>query len=163
MKLGATALAKKLHVSREAVYRAERSGRITREKDGKFDLEKCKKQWMDRTQPKVGGIHERTGCEPSKSKPVNDGQRYLKAKACSEEERARMLRLEREEREGLLLRKDEIKKCLIVMIQATKQRIMGIPKRLAPVLVGVSDARTIENLLFQEIESTLSQLSEKGF
>jgi len=49
MKLGATALAKKLNVSREAIYRAERSGRITREKDGQFDLEKCKKQWVDRT------------------------------------------------------------------------------------------------------------------
>jgi len=94
---------------------------------------------------------------------VNDGQRYLKAKADSEQEKAQMLRMEREELEGKLLRKDMLKACLTEMIQVTKNRLLSIPKRVAPVLVGVNDEREIQNKLFQEIESTLRGLSEEGF
>jgi len=50
-----TELAKILRVSREAIYKAERTGRIHRQPNGKFDVLQAMTDWIENTDPFWGG------------------------------------------------------------------------------------------------------------
>ena len=67
--LGVTQLAKALGVSRQSVYRAEGSGHIVREADGKFDLERARADWLKRSRMQMGGIHSRMNEGPLAQDP----------------------------------------------------------------------------------------------
>jgi hypothetical protein len=66
-------LARRLGVSETAVRRAERAGRIKRERDGSWDLAKVQAAWSDNTdqaqQRRESGARERSG-RPARMKPV---------------------------------------------------------------------------------------------
>jgi len=50
-----TQLAKFMNVTRQAVLKAERAGRIRRKPNGKFDVDQAMRDWRDNTDPARGG------------------------------------------------------------------------------------------------------------
>ena len=65
LRLGPTQLSKYLGISRQSIYRAEKSGHITRGSDGKFDPEQVRQDWRESTPLKMGGIHSRLKDAPA--------------------------------------------------------------------------------------------------
>ena len=71
-----------------------------------------------------------------------------------------MLTMERKLKEGELLRASEVKGALQSLCRMTRDRILALPRRIAPILVG-HDERSISNLLDQELREALTTLIEK--
>jgi hypothetical protein len=65
--------------------------------------------------------------------------------------------------QGLYHRADDIEFFMTQMLTAAKQRLMAIPSRVMHRLVGVTDARKINQIVDDDIRLALSELSESKF
>jgi phage terminase Nu1 subunit (DNA packaging protein) len=70
------------------------------------------------------------------------------------------LRREAAEREGELLRKDDVQEAAHDMIMTIRETLMGIPAQLQDRLAGLSSAPACGELLEEEIRHALTKLSE---
>jgi hypothetical protein len=75
-------------------------------------------------------------------------------------QRALITTLEREQREGSLIDRDQAIKWLGHLVHEAKAAFLAIPRRLTPVLIGKSNPREIEELLRGEIYAALEKLSK---
>jgi hypothetical protein len=89
----------------------------------------------------------------------SDFSRYQKAKASSEELKARKLEIEMNELEGRLIDKEEVRKVIFKMVSETKETLLNIPSRVAPDLMACKDLVEFEVRLLQEINAALMTLS----
>jgi len=92
--------------------------------------------------------------------PPNDLERYHRARADFEESRARMAEMEMRAKEGHLLDADKIRDGLIQIFGTARNRLLAIPRRLAPTLIGITDERAIADVLNQAIEEALISLCD---
>lgn len=86
-------------------------------------------------------------------------ERYRDAKTTSEEQRARKLELEVAELEGRLLDKDEVKDRVLKLVGETRDALINIPGKIAPLLVSITDPIEMETKLLMEINQALEGLS----
>jgi len=66
------------------------------------------------------------------------------------------------EMRGELIRLSAVKTALGVMFATARESFLQLPSRLAPQLAGETDPATIQNLLYDEIHRTLTELSGAG-
>lgn len=89
----------------------------------------------------------------------DDFSRYQKAKASSEELKARKLEIEMQELEGRLIDKEEVRKTIFKLVGETKEAFLNIPARVAPDLLASKDIVDVEMRLLKEINDVLASLS----
>lgn len=71
---------------------------------------------------------------------------------------AALVQMDRRQREGELLVAAEVKERIFTLCRLTRDRILTIPNRIAPKLVGLEDQRQISRKIRNEIEAVLLNL-----
>lgn len=170
-------------VSHTAVRKALATGRITGASDGTIDPVVADEQWASSTnlsKPRNSVIGS-----PGRSRPVarppasrsenslgDDSQRvpaagtasrlaasYADSRAAREAYLARLAKLEFEQRSGKLVDADDVRAQVFALGRRMRDAILAMPDRLAPVLVGQSEAAVIHKLLSDDIIACLAELS----
>lgn len=170
------AYAKHRGVSHTAVAKAVKSGRISRTANGLIDPEAADRQWADNTDPSkplnsVTGDPRHRRSMDSPSIPTSNQEAtstaqvgglppYSQSRAIREAYEARLRKLEYEVRIGKLISADEVKVIAFNIARLTRDKLMGIPDRLAPLLAGISDCHETHKLLSAEIRLVCEELSK---
>lgn len=176
------AYAKRRRVSPEAVSKAVRTGRITAGPDGKIDPERADREWEENTDqskplnsvsgtprhrkppgsPKIpeGDIEAATGGLPDQQSGLPGGiPPYVQSRAIREAYEARIKKLDYEVKKGKLINADEVRVAAFNVARVTRDKLMNIPERLAPLLVGVGDIHEAHKLLGSEIRLICEELA----
>jgi hypothetical protein len=142
-------LADALGVNESSVRKAERSGRIALERDeqGNIDVENVKQQWNSNRRTS-GGSESGTGVS------------YQKSRANKELFEALLKKLEYEERSGKLVELSKMEVDAFTAARVARDKLLAIPDRLAPTLVGVTDIHEMKEVLRKEILATLQNLTD---
>ena len=170
------AYAKRRGVSHTAVAKAVKSGRISRTANGLIDPEAADRQWADNTDPSkplnsVTGNPRHRRLVDSPSMPTSNPEAitnaqagglppYSQSRAIREAYEARLRKLEYEVRAGKLISADEVKVIAFNIARLTRDKLMGLPDRLAPILAGISDCHETHKLLSAEIRLVCEDLSK---
>lgn len=160
--------AKHRGVSGVAVHKAVKAGRISTI-DGKIDPHVADIQWEKNTRarvapPKPGNVSEAgASASPSAgpdSPPDGKTEDYWDARSRRETAEAAIAEMKEAEMRGLLIRADAVRSALATRISATRDALLQIPSRLAPVLAAESDMERVIEILEAELRQALSQLSD---
>jgi hypothetical protein len=73
--------------------------------------------------------------------------------------RAKIARLDYEQRSGKLLDADRMRKAIFEVNRSTRDRLLAIPDRVAPLLAGINDAAEVRRVLDEEIQLACQELS----
>ena len=163
-------------VSPEAVSKAVRTGRITVDADGKIDPEKADRQWLENTDPaktlsSASGNSKRRGSskiagadtEAAATSPASGLPPFAQSRAIREAYEARLRKLEYEVKIGKLVSADEVRVDSFNIARITRDRLMNIPDRIAPILASISDSLEIHKLISAEIRLACEELTRTRF
>ena len=145
-------LAEVLGINESSIRRAEQNGRITLERDanGKIDVDNARQQWE--AVSKLPG-----GPEPPSP---GTGISYQKSRANKELFEALLKKLEYEERSGKLVEISKMEMDAFTAARAARDKLLLIPDRVAPTLVGITDIHEIKEVLRKEILACLQNLTD---
>jgi phage terminase Nu1 subunit (DNA packaging protein) len=153
MVLNAVRIAQLLNLSEQRIHQLVKVG-MPREARGQYDPMKCM-QWY---------IRYLQAALEKKSVPMADG-----GYAGVREERVRLLRAEADLKEielakqrGTLIAIADVEAEMTELVLTTKARIMAIPPRLAPELVGETSRVMIEAKIAKSCKEALTLLSREG-
>ncbi len=183
-RLSIRAYARHRGVSHSAVRKAISTGRIVAV-EGTIDPTVADQQWAastDLAKPKnsVLGVPKKRRIPGAPSDPLGapgheaaDGANgatlgdaarlvssYAGSRAAREAYMARLAKLEFERKSGKLVDADEVRAQQFALGRRVRDSLRGIPDRLAPILVGQTDATVVHRMLSEEIERGLAELSE---
>jgi hypothetical protein len=104
------------------------------------------------------------GARPGSGRPAktDQGDAYTvlaKAKAKRETYRAQMAELEYRTRMGELLEARVVAETWVAQVGIAKGRLLSLPARLAPAVLGLGDLRAIETVIREAIHEALTELS----
>ena len=85
---------------------------------------------------------------------------YSEARTKHEEFKAKLAELEFKEKLGELVNRDDIIELVQNMINVTKQRLLGIPAKVAPLIIGESSTRKVKVIIETEINQVLKELAK---
>lgn len=107
------------------------------------------------------------GARPGSGRPAktDQGDAYTvlaKAKAKRETYRAQMAELEYRTRMGELLEARVVADTWAAQVGIAKGRILSLPARIAPQVIGLGDLRAIEGVIRDAIHEALTELSADG-
>jgi hypothetical protein len=161
--------AKHRGVSGVAVHKAVKAGRISTI-DGKIDPAVADIQWEKNTRARVMPRKPESGqsdagapvaaASPSEPPPEGKADDYWDARSRRETAEAAIAEMKEAEMRGLLIRADAVRSALATRISGTRDALLQIPSRLAPVLAAESDMERVIEILEAELRQALSQLSE---
>jgi hypothetical protein len=182
--LSVRAYARHRGVSHTAVRKALANGRIVADADGAIDPAVADAQWASSTnlsKPRnsvIGAPKRRrtpgvpseplgtsgTGAEEAvNGSSTSDAARlvssYAGSRAAREAYLARLAKLDFERKSGKLIDADEVRAQLFALGRRARDSLRGVPDRLAPILVGQTDAAMIHRMLSEEIERGLMELA----
>lgn len=151
--------ARRRGVSREAVNRAVREGRISVDSDGRLDPDTADAEWTRNTTPR--GV-------PAGPAEVSVGSQGVvvtltEAKTKLEYAKAQLAELDLGERAGELVRVDEVRDLVFTAVRGARDKLETIPDRLAEVLVGQTDPDVIRKKLAGEIRTAIEELMNLEF
>lgn len=147
-------------VTRAAVTIAIKKGIIEQEPDGKLILEKASLQWDANTDPTKKRNYTNKENRPDPNKAQED---WNVSRARRESALATLAELELAEKQESVLNAEETETTIIELCRTTRDRILGIPKRVAPMVAGLDDERKIARLIHDELETALKGLTVEGF
>ncbi|MBF0436484.1 MAG: hypothetical protein HQL77_14060 [Magnetococcales bacterium] len=174
MSMGVREYARHRRVTHTAVEKAIKSGRIQKEADGSIDPVKADAAWGRNTSqaqqrkqepvfvkpPPPPVRHPVT--RPADPDAVPSGSaipNYHVSRAVRETYNAKLTRLDYEERMGKLLKGEDVAAEAYASARRARDRLLGIPSRVAAVLASETDSKAIERLLEQELRIALEELS----
>jgi hypothetical protein len=137
-------------VSKEAVGKAIRQGRIPVGPDGRVDPAVADLAWDRNTSPARS-----SGPQASGPPPVD----LTEARTMHEYAKAQLAELELGERQGQLVAVADMRDAAFRATRAARDLILTVADRLAEVLVGVTDAGVIRRLLREELGRACDELS----
>lgn len=155
--VSASEFARQMGVTPEAVRYAIKAGRVKswKEVDGKFriDAEKAKAEWIANTQKRTPIQEEMRGVQgPS----INQSRTILEAY------RAKMAKVEYDEKVGTLVLADTVKRQAFASAREARDRLMNIPDRVAGLVAAESSERACHDILMKEIRAVCEELSRAG-
>ena len=150
--LSIRAYAKHRGVSDAAVRRAIDDGRITTLPDGQIDPEIADKQWDANTDDKYRPKGNAVASSES-------GVSYQKSRANKELFEALLKKLEYEERSGKLVEISKMEVDAFTAARVARDKLLAIPDRVAPTLVGITDIHELKEVLRKEIITSLQNLT----
>ena len=181
--LSIRAYARHRGVSHTAVRKALASGRITANDDGTIDPALADEAWATSTNlskprnsvigtPKAprsilvaprtaNGTVDAEPLSPPKgsASPGRLASSYADSRAARESYLARLAKLEFEERSGKLVDADDVRAQVFALGRRMRDAMLALPDRVSPVLVAQADPAVIHQVLTEEIQSCLSELS----
>jgi len=166
MELSIRAYAKHRGVTEGAVRKAIKQGRISKKDNGKIDPNLADKEWSKNTDP--AQIKKSEAKEPtqdssnisSPSNPLSVGPSYQQSRAIKEAYNAKLTRLQFEKESKKLISVDEVKISAFNAARMTRDRMLNIPDRVIPALVGKTDIFEMKEILKTEIVKALEELSK---
>lgn len=101
--------------------------------------------------------------EPDDDTPDADPeqQSYVQARRVREIYNSKIAKVNYEEKVGTLTVSADVKDAAFKAARTVRDRLLSIPRRLAPLLTAETDERTIEEMLREEITQALSSLVEE--
>lgn len=98
--------------------------------------------------------------DPDDDAPEGDPeqQSYVQARRVREIYNSKIAKVTYEERIGTLTVSADVKDAAFKAARTVRDRLLAIPRRLAPLLTAETDERTIEEMLREEITQALSSL-----
>mgnify|MGYP003385716122 CR=1 FL=1 len=166
MKLSISAYARHRGVSHVAVIKAIKSGRIEKEPDGTIDADRADAAWRKNSNPTSRRITERDVSSAPRqerhSDPpiVNSGPSFAQSRAVREAYNARLAKLSYEEKSGSLVKVDIVKVAWFNTLRVLRDRVLGLPDRMAPVLSAESDPKVVRDLLEKELRQILTDVAD---
>jgi len=144
-------LARRLQVSRSAVTKAVKSGRITAGDDGRFDPEEAERQWRANTRPNLKAA---SASPAAKSKATG----YAEARAKKERHAANILEMREAEVRGQLMKKELAMEIASNLNFAWRGFLDHLPIHLARAAHGIHDLAELESVIEAEINRRLEGL-----
>lgn len=145
-------------VSPEAVSKAVETGRITVNANGKLDPKKADREWEANTDPSRNAPHSEA--EAASPAPGHGLPPYAQSRAIREAYEARLSKLEFEVKSGKLVNADEVRVAAFNIGRMTRDKLMGLPDRVVPILAGIIDGHEMHKLLSAEIRLICEELSK---
>lgn len=157
--------ARRRGVSREAVSRAIKDGRISLI-DGKIDPVAADAQWAQNSRVRVGSrpagaatTAELAAAAGEGGGVASAGDDYWDSRARREAAEAEKSEMQAAEMRGDLIRTDAVRSALAKAASSARDALQQIPARLSPVLAAETDAAKVHALLEGEIHGALAQLT----
>lgn len=140
-------------VTHRAVQKALRSGRIVAEANGRIDVVRADELWSANTRSRLGspGLYD-----------TEAGRAYTQARLIIEHVRAKREKLEYEVEAGVLVSAEKVRADTFALARRTRDRVLAIPARLAPVLAAISDPAECERLFAAELSRACEELTSVG-
>ena len=168
-KLTESGLARELGgVSRQAVHELVKRGILSKDKDGLIDVEMAKIALLNRVRPsgktttsltEAAATEAATPTTPAEPDENAEITSYHIAKTLREAAEAQIARLKLAEMRGELIRVDAVKTALAHSYSATRDALLQIPARLAPLLAADAEPASVQNSLYSEIHQALQHLA----
>ena len=167
MELSIRSYAKHRGVTEGAVRKAIKSGRISKKANGKIDPDLADRQWSKNTDPaQIKKSEEKEPTQEAKSisssNPLSVGPSYQQSRAIKEAYNAKLTRLQFEKESKKLISVDEVKISAFNAARMTRDRMLNIPDRVIPQLVGKTDIFEMKEILKTEIVKALEELSKNN-
>ena len=119
---------------------------------------------IQKSTPGHGGARAGAG-QPAGTSRGNTAQSYellAKARAKRETYRAQMAEVEYRQKIGELLEAETVARIWTEQVAIAKGRLLALPARLAPAVLGLGDLRAIEGVIREAIHEALTELSADG-
>ena len=146
-----------LGIDPATVKRWRARGWLVNRPDGHLDVAATRARVNADRDPTLGGRADRGA---GGAAPVSgDGARLLKARAMRETLAAKLLQIEIDKEEGRLIDREVAERVFLDVITEARTRMEAIPARVASRLVSLSDARAIQDILRDEIETALRSVA----
>lgn len=160
-------LARELKITRQAVSKAEKSGRISRAASGMFDLDAASIQYRLHTDPEqqARSMQQRSDggtevLDPPAVELRGDAAALIAAKARREAAEAQLAELELAEKRGEIMAVGEHKRVLFAVARSVRDALLQIPVRAAALLSAESSTQGCQAILDAEIHKALQQLAD---
>jgi hypothetical protein len=175
-------------VSLRAVQKAIASGRIEKTPTGQVDTEVADRQWQSRTaprpvaaqqnrppqsQPRQSGrgdvsqepesnlvAHNQPRYESRGDLPATSSLDYSRARAVNETYRAKLTKIEFEERSEKLVSRDEVRVAAHNKYRIFRDAMLNIPDRVAAVVASEGDSAKVHHILTTEIRRALQEFAD---
>jgi superfamily I DNA/RNA helicase len=131
-----------------AVRRALKTNRISTTPDGRIDPNVADREWRENTQPRPPATHG----APDKG--------YTRARVVREMYEARLAQLEYEERTGKLVDRAKLERDTFNLFRGHRDRLLGIPDRIAATVAAEADSLVIRNMLVIEMLWAMGQADD---
>ena len=144
-------LARALGVSRQAVAKARKIGRITPLSDGRYDLAVARIQWEENRQRRPARPAMPDQLAPDAAAPAAaDGSDYWSHKTRREAAEARLAELKLAESSGLLVARADVERASFTAARVMRDQLTAASPRLAAAVVGLADVAAIERVIATE-------------
>lgn len=167
MELSIRGYAKHRGVTDTAVRKAIRQGRISKGENGKINPKLADKEWLQNSDPaqmKAETAFETSdysqNSTPNSQGNLISGPSYQQSRAIKEAYGAKLLRLQFEKESKKLISIDDVKVSAFNAARMTRDRILNIPDRVIPQLVGKTNIFEMKEILKAELIKALEELSK---
>ncbi|MET4695015.1 hypothetical protein [Endozoicomonas lisbonensis] len=160
--LSQSEFAKRQGWSRQYVGKLVRSGKITLI-NGKIDSERALAAIKAQSEPSTE-LRTRPRSEavlPSAPTDSRQAVDFVTARTMREAFRAKMARMEYEEKAGKLTDASKVKADAFRAARIVRDALLGLPDRLSDILAAENDPAEIRQLLIVELEALLNELSNQ--
>jgi hypothetical protein len=150
MELSIRAYARHRGVVESAVRKAIAQGRITKGKNGKINPKVADKEWSQNSDPaqiKSVLAEEKPDYNQNSIPNATNGPSYQQSRAIKEAYGAKLLRLQFEKESKKLISIDDVKVSAFNAARMTRDRILNIPDRVIPQLVGKTNIFEMKEIL----------------
>jgi len=161
-------LAKEFGVSRQAVEKAAKAGRLTVFDGGLFDLAVARVQWdanRQRRRARPGAQRpdagDQTGADGAGGSGGGEGSGYWSSKTRRETAEAAIAELKLAELAGTLVLRDQVNRTLFVAARVMRDQMLAIAPRLAASLGPVTDPKLIELRIADEVRVALRAFAQQ--
>jgi hypothetical protein len=153
------AYARRRGVALAAVQKAIADGRISAQPDGRIDQKIADVQWTENT--RWGASNIMNGAEVRRDSSSHKPSEYAEARAERERYAALLARLEYEERAGELVRRDQGEDAIFREFRDFRDKMQGIPDRIAAIIAAKADPAEIHQILSDEIRTALNDFADQ--
>jgi len=156
-------------VSKAAVSKAIKNKRLDDAIDGtgkrkKINRDLADELWNNSGKLKVDNVKNEVNKQENQGQEIpqqsSHGQRYAQSRAMKEIYAAKNEQLKYEERSGNLCKTEDVVKAVKEKTKLTRDYLLNLPDKLAPILAAETDLDEIHKLLTTEINNALTNLSQ---
>lgn len=155
-ELSIRAYAKHKGVTDTAVRKAIKNGRITIKKNGKIDKEKADADWETYKQIEK----ERDMPLVQESMGSDSRNIYRQSKTVEATYKAKNEKLKYEKEIGKLIDANQVRIEAFNMARKTRDRVLNVPDRVIPMLIGKTDIKEMKKILRKELIVALKELGD---
>lgn len=160
MGISKAAYARHRGVSKPAVTKALKDGRIKELADGTIDVEEADAMWSANTKSLNTAMTAASRPASERRPPSGDVPDYNDARARNEAAKAALSELRLGEEQRRLLDRDEVRDAIFTLFRGIRDRLRSIPGRVCQQLIPMTDTREIMRLLQDEFDQALGEVAD---